>query len=110
MSYASESRHAAFYLQYCFALVVGLTNGILAVRARKCSPEFGLITMSASAARSCLPVPRRSPRQYPWAPRMPWLATHWLISLLHVALVAELETYDADGQVGDWTGFDQVPT
>jgi len=39
---------------------------------------------------------------------MHWLATHWLISLLHIALVAELETYD--GQVGDWTGFDQVPT
>ena len=58
--------------------------------------------------RSALVPPRRSPRQYPWAPRMHWLATHWLISLLHIALVAELETYD--GQVGDWTGFDQVPT
>ena len=39
---------------------------------------------------------------------MHWLTTHWLISLLHIALVAELETYD--GQVGDWTAFDQVPT
>ena len=58
--------------------------------------------------RSALVPPRRLPRQYPWAPRMHWLATHWLISLLHIALVAELETYD--GQVGDWTGFDQVPT
>ena len=108
MSYASESRHAAFYLQYCFALVVGLTVWNTRVTTRKCSLEFGLITMSASAARSCSCLPRRSPRQYPWAPRMHWLATHWLISLLHIALVAELETYD--GQVGDWTGFDQVPT
>ena len=60
--------------------------------------------MSASAAF----VLRGARRAMPWAPRMHWLATHWLISLLHIALVAELETYD--GQVDDWTGFDQVPT
>ena len=71
------------------------------------NPAIGLIAMSASAARWC---PRGAQRAntYPLAPRMHWLATHWLISLLHIALVAELETYD--GQVGYWTGFDQVPT
>ena len=54
-------------------------------------------------------VPWRARRaNTPGPAQMHWLTTHWLISLLHIALVAELETYD--GQVGDWTAFDQVPT
>ena len=81
------------------------TNELSRVFLNTTLSPFTLVR-AVSAARSCLP--RRLPRQYPWAPRMHWLATHWLISLLHIALVAELETYD--GQVGYWTGFDQVPT